>query len=526
MSYFDNIDGIKAKDTVLRQGIEAIKQQVGYDDIYGLEFDFDGNYVVGKRLCAAKGLYSDDFDNISPWKGMKRCNLADDGTVNAYYGDVGYIEDGSNGQVMVEIPKFYYRFVPVTLRAQSWDDYEATAWVSGTSYAVGAVVTYQESYYACITANSDAEFTPAKWHEITELGLKGYHIVKGWWFVSPHKHIGFKTHPLFVKPDGTERAKAYISAYEGCLYDVSESKYLLNDEQVANVTATTGDKLSSIGGTYTREYTYNDKATGQDVTITVTAGAKPASGKTSGNSLTRHNCTVLAQNRGTGWQQQTIKLASAIQLLFAVKYANFNWQATIGGGVTTITDNSAENCASFIGSTASLGNSSGAASSTIDYTGTAQTTNGKVAVSENGVENFFGNIWKFTEGINLYGVYNNGGGEVFICTDEQYADNKITDNYESAGFTVTNKNQYIKYFGYGGSKYDYLFLTSKTGQGASTTLPVGDYTYVTANLNGHRVTILGSYWDYSGRAGGYYWFWSSGSGGRNRNYSARLAYLA
>jgi len=524
MADFTNINNVYVKDTVLRDGIQDIKDYVGYDDIYGLEFDFDAGYNVGKRLCAAKGLYSDDFDNISPWKDMKRCILADDGTVVAYYGDAGYIEDGTAGQVMVEIPKFYYRFVPVTLRTQSWDDYEATAWASGTSYTVGAVVTYQNSYYACITANSDAEFTPAKWHEITELGLKGYHIVKGWWFVSPHKHIGFKTHPLFIRPDGTERAKAYISANEGCLYDVSESKYLLNDEQVANVTAETGDKLSSIGGTFTREYTYKDRATGQDVTITVTAGAKPASGKTSSNSLTRHNCTILAQNRGTGWQQQTIQFVSAIQLLNAIEYACFNWQATGGSGVTTITDNSAENCASFIGSTASLGNSSGSASSTIDYTGASQTTNGKVAVSYRGIENFFGNIWKFTEGINLYGAYNNGGGEAFICTDEQYADNKITDNYESTGFTVTNKNNYIKYFGYGGSKYDYLFLTSKTGQGASTTLPVGDYTYVTANLNGHRVALLGGYWSYSAYAGGCCWALNSSSGTRGRNVGCRLTY--
>ena len=525
MSYFDEINGIKAKDTELRQGIADIKQQVGYDDIYGLEFDFDGNYAVGKRLCGAKGLYAEDFNNISPWKDMKRCNLADDGTVNAYYGDNNYIEDGSNGQVMVEIPKFYYRFVPITLQAQSWDDYEAVNWVSGTSYAVGKVVIYDSVYYACKTANSDTEFTPSKWQAITEMGLKGYYIRKGWWFVSPNKHIGFKTHPLFVRPDGTERAKAYISAYEGILYDVSESKYLLNDEQVANVTVGTGDKLSSIGGTYTREYTYYDKATDTDITVTVTAGAKPASGETTSNNLTRHNYTVLANNRGTGWQQQTIKVTSAIQLLFAIEYACFNWQRIIGAGITSIADDGKTNCASFIGSTSSLGNTSGNAAATIDHTGTSRTTAGTLATSYRGIENFFGNLWKFVDGMNIYGAYNNGGGQPYICTDDVFTEDKHADNYEGVGFTAANMQAYARYFGYGNEKYDWLFVTSKTGHGANTSLPIGDYTYVTANLNGHRIACLGGSWNNSASAGGCYWALNHGSGNQIRSYGCRLAYL-
>lgn len=50
-----------------------------------------------------------DFDDIYPWSEMKRCTVADDGTVTAYEGEPGYIEDGSIGQVMVEIPKFYIK---------------------------------------------------------------------------------------------------------------------------------------------------------------------------------------------------------------------------------------------------------------------------------------------------------------------------------------------------------------------------------------------------------------------------------
>ena len=48
-------------------------------------------------------------DKLSVYKNITRCNVADDGTINAYYGDNSYTEDGTNGQVMVKIPKFYYK---------------------------------------------------------------------------------------------------------------------------------------------------------------------------------------------------------------------------------------------------------------------------------------------------------------------------------------------------------------------------------------------------------------------------------
>jgi hypothetical protein len=50
-----------------------------------------------------------DFNDFAPWSGMKLCNVADDGTITAYIGDGGFKRDGTNGQVMVELPKFYYK---------------------------------------------------------------------------------------------------------------------------------------------------------------------------------------------------------------------------------------------------------------------------------------------------------------------------------------------------------------------------------------------------------------------------------
>lgn len=76
------------------------------------EYGVAWNKTTGQvtRLGSGVGLTAGGgFDNKLPWQGIRRCNLADDGTVNAYHGDPTYQDNGSNGQVMVEIPKFWFK---------------------------------------------------------------------------------------------------------------------------------------------------------------------------------------------------------------------------------------------------------------------------------------------------------------------------------------------------------------------------------------------------------------------------------
>ena len=88
---------------------------------YGVEFS--GSTSAGTRTGAAKDFVftpatdtskgQNDFDAVYPWAGMRRCccTLNTDGTVkvNAYKGQPGYIEDGTNGEVLVEVPLFYVK---------------------------------------------------------------------------------------------------------------------------------------------------------------------------------------------------------------------------------------------------------------------------------------------------------------------------------------------------------------------------------------------------------------------------------
>lgn len=87
-------------------------------DAVGLDMDYANRLYTRTQQAINKSMGS-DFDVFPMYGGRIKCNVADDGTINAFYGDNDYTEDGSNGQVMVYQPKFYYRRTPFLLEAMA-----------------------------------------------------------------------------------------------------------------------------------------------------------------------------------------------------------------------------------------------------------------------------------------------------------------------------------------------------------------------------------------------------------------------
>lgn len=449
-----NIDELKSENfnsQEILSGVADIRAYFGItaDDIVGIQVDYKNKTF--KRLAGAANLTKgSDFDKFTMFGGRKRCNVADDGSIVAWYGDADYKEDGSMGQVMVYQPKFYYLVCPV-------------------------------------------EYDPI------DTGI-GYHLRKANYYVSEKPRAGFRLHPAFYDASGNEIDYFLTSAYEGSIYDASASAYLLNDEQVMN---TGEDKFSSI------------------------AGARPASG--SSQNLTRPNIEAMAQNRGTNWHGDLIKQVSAEQMLMLIEMGMMNLQTAIAQGIVSLPwttgSDTTSSYAAATGSTASLGNGTGRAEKTTTYEGGVAkeyTVDGKTSVCWRGKENFWGNIWKFVYGINIWGNGKMGGGQPYICSDFSFAESKNSGNYEPAGFTVTNANGYISAMGYS-TACDWLFIASECLGNSS--LPVGDYTYITVNLNGYRIARLGGCWDDGSVAGGFSWALYGGVGGRARNIGGRLVYI-
>lgn len=449
-----NLDALRSEDFNAQEilsGVTDIRAYLGMietEDVLGITMDYKNKTCT--RIAGAKNLTAGaDFDKFSMYGGRKRCNVSDGGTINAYYGDEGYTEDGSNGQVMVYQPKFYYLVCPL--------EYDR-----------------QETGY-------------------------GYHLRKANYYISETQRAGFKLHPAFYDKNGNEVDCILMSAYEGCIYDTSASAYLKNDEQVMDASK---DKFSSI------------------------AGARPASGVS--QNLTRPNIEQLAKNRGEGWHSLGIKTASMEQLLMIVEMGMMNLQTAIGQGVVnlpwTTGSDTTSSYAGATGSTASLGNGTGRATKTTTYEGgkaTDYTVDGKTSICYRGVENFWGNIWKFAYGINFYCEV----GKPFlgyVCKDFNYAESKKTDNYENIGFALPSENGYVSAMGYS-TKYDWLFLPSEVKGNSS--LPVSDYYYQNNTLDGYRVARLGGAWYDGSYAGGFDWNLSSGVGARYRNFGGRLVYV-
>ena len=93
-------------------------------NVYGITFDITESPATVTRIANAVGLHNDyvigndyqlnggvnDFDNIYPWSDIRLCNVKFDENGKktiVYSDDNSFTRDGTNGEVMVEIPKFY-----------------------------------------------------------------------------------------------------------------------------------------------------------------------------------------------------------------------------------------------------------------------------------------------------------------------------------------------------------------------------------------------------------------------------------
>lgn len=362
------------------------------------------------------------FDAHPTWGGMRRCTLSAAGTVNHYganpRGD-GLTLNGTDGRVMVEIPKFY-------VKSQS------------------------------PSAN-----------------------VYRWW-ISPSLRPGFELHPAFVQRGGVEKDHIYVGAYNADFqYDGDNEVYDAGHEKLHSRTGkqpytgvndcffsipvddlgtepAIGDLVSTPtdGSFYIVDYVKTAGAwaggtAGDTATIWLRKPGQATCGMANGEVLTNDTTTTtignttaadtprnvtlghsrtLAGNIGAGWGLLNIWSLSAVQLLFYTEYAGADLQTKVGKGIV---DKAAG--AGF------AGENSGALSADsnigVNGTGTGTGTNGLTPIAYRGIENLWGNIWQFIDGWNAvdaeYRLVNRDGTGTL-------ADTLTGGNYEaSTGIPIT-----------------------------------------------------------------------------------------
>lgn len=426
----------ESKKAVLASMLPYVEQEAAY----GIEFDTS----VSSSTCTRIG--SSDLHKLVPIQNrMKGCLLDDNGNVVEYLMPqdwTGQVRDGSAGQVMVEIPAHYRKFVTMGTKRQVW---------------------------------------------MSEVPLPGYHLVP----------------------------KMYVSAYEATI-DRTNNKLA----SVVNLTAQYrgGNNQSDWDGTYKTEL------------------GRPATHK----SLTEFRTLARARKSGsTEWNCMTYDVQKALYWLFAVEYATLNTQAAynaqldangyhqggLGAGVTNATDwGTFDGSEPFVpcGHTDSLGNGTGQ----VEYTATDTADN----ITEDvyvpryrGVENPFGHIWQWTDGI-LVQVHPASGenvSKVFVCSDPSKFASDSVANYTHVG-NEERAGGFIKeiIFGEGGE-------IMPTLAGGSDSTYFRDYHYVDVNVSAItlRGVLFGGNANYGSKAGFAYSGSHSAPSYPNANIGSRLCFI-
>lgn len=274
---------------------------------------------------------------------------------------------------------------------------------------------------------------------------------------------------------GRKSKKVYIGAFEAAsdgttLSSICTTNFTVSDNTVDMSSLTYTDNASTYRG--------GNKNSTNDSNIKSLLG-RPIS------SLTRAQFRTRAAAKGTGYSQQYWDAYQSMVRLYVVEYANFNSQSSynasltadgykqggLGNGLTTTDSTSWNNFNSYnplapCGVTKSLVNNTGCIN--ISYPANTFTTSAVTfqIPSYRGVENPFGHIWKWVDGININTTNNT---TTVYTTDDitKFADDTTTNYTTRVSFTKPSDN-YIKTWNWdqygdfiptstGGSSDSYLY---------------------------------------------------------------------
>lgn len=224
--------------------------------------------------------------------------------------------------------------------------------------------------------------------------------------------------------------------------------------------------------------------------------ASISSGNTAiSTGVTRADFRTRARNMASGFQLYDFAAWCAYDLLYLVEYADWDSQKKIGQGIVNDT----------------AAHKTGETDAMVYHTGRAHSGD-NAAVQYRGIENPWGNVSEFIDGINILTQV------AFICTEpESYADD-TNDNYKSCGFTTPDSG-FIKELGFS-SSFPWALLPDTSGGGSSTTY-IPDFVYSSL---GERVLNVGGHITSGQEAGVFFFHAGVSSLGKSDKIGSRLQF--
>jgi hypothetical protein len=137
----------------------------------------------------------------------------------------------------------------------------------------------------------------------------------------------------------------------------------------------------------------------------------------------------------------------------------------------------------------------GFSSNIVASSGALTANDGKYPMAYRGIENPYGNIWQFVDGINI-----NDCQSWVAENAENYASNVFASPYEQLSYLNANANGYAKALGHDAS-HPYANITSDSS-GISSAQYYCDYYY---QNSGPRIALVGGSWSGGSLAGPWCW---------------------
>ena len=415
----------------------------------------DNTLPTWTRIADAEGLtanatkngtkVANDFDNLYPWSHIRKCNVdAATGQVLAYYGETGFQADGSNGEVMVKIPEFWwkrerlpdefgnvYEYIYIA-------DYARAGYKKSEEFFVGAyIISTETNEEDTIIAHSRSGAIPK--YNTTKANFRNYAkaLGEGWQLMDYHY---FLLQMLYLVEYAHYNSQSMLG---NGIVGFHSAKALIAENNVNRII------VSSVG-------------TGLWVGKTICIGATDA-----------WNSSVAADREITSIEDYNDGQVTGKAIHFDGEPVNIAVNNVIWGSAQKTGEND------------SLGNASGCLINDSYH-----------SVNYRGIENIFGHMWQHIDGLNIKDYI------AYICKDPaSYENDKFDAPYEKIGYVnAETTDSYIKKLGLD-EKHPEVALPTEIGASSSTGACDNYWC-----AEGNRIAYVGGFFNYIwGKAGFFAW---------------------
>lgn len=398
--------------------------------------------LVAKAAVGNGTVQNDFMASVYPYNSVKPCNVAEDMSVNAYLGDADFQWDGSNGDVMLEVPQVYTaRYFETDSDGVEWEYRWVAAGPVGRCHLDHAFTDgdrQSEKIYIPI-------FNGSLNTEGTKLESKA------------------GVFPLHNKTRAQFRTLCTAKGDKWCLDDVW-TMHLLD---TLFIVMFAGTNAQTILGRGRSEMPYDNAANvalqarnnTNYITIAKSWAERFTVGQGIGIGTSTGSQSVFAERTVTQITDSA-EIESASNIFFD------------GDPVNITTDHHVWSCVQKTGATIEMQSANGR----------VEGVDGRTAVRFLYIEDWFGNMWQFRDGDNIK------KWQHYYCNKRSsYADKVYDGDYFKVGYEAAQTNGYVKKFGYDPEWPEIEICVDATGS-SGTYFP--DYYY---QAEGGELVLSGGY---------------------------------